>query len=159
MLICKNLGDDGDWSCDGCLIWCFWCMQRSNPNDFQMMAEMSCVHLPSSENLACINQMLQSVERTDGKWQHIISFQWICMLSAGYYWVSFHPSRFCTSVFLPVVSQTFLPNVYHHAALTPASSTLTDGGKSWGGKGKGPRGPPCPAPCEQTACSHKSFIC
>lgn len=42
-------------------------MQRSNPNDFQMMEEMSCVHLLSSENLACINQMLQSVERTDGK--------------------------------------------------------------------------------------------
>jgi len=42
-------------------------MQHSNPNDFQMMEQMSCDHLPSPENLACIYQMLQLVERTDGK--------------------------------------------------------------------------------------------
>lgn len=77
MFICKNPGDNGDWSSDGCLIWCFWCMQCSNPNDFQMMEEMSCIHLPLPENLACMYQMLQSVERSDGNWQHIISFQWI----------------------------------------------------------------------------------
>lgn len=100
MLTCKNPGDDGDWSCDGCLIWCFWCMQCSNPNDFQMMEEMSCVHLPSPENLAHIYQMLQPVERTDGKWQRIISFQWICVLPAGYYWGSLDTCRFCTSIFL-----------------------------------------------------------
>lgn len=100
MFIYKNLGDNGDWSCDGCLIWCFWCMQCSNPNDFQTMEEMSCIHLPSPENLSCRYQMLQSVERADGNWQHIISFQWICVLPAGYYWVSFNTCRFCTVIFL-----------------------------------------------------------
>ena len=100
MLICKTMEDNGDWSCDECLIWCFWCMQHSNPNDFQMMEQMSCDHLPSPENLACIYQMLQLVERTDGKWQHIISFQWICVLPAGYYWVPLDTCRFCTFIFL-----------------------------------------------------------
>lgn len=95
MLICKNPRGDGDWSCDGCLIWCLWGMQCSNPNDFQMMEETSCVHLSSLKNLACIYQMLQSVERTGGKWQHII-----CVLPAGYYWVSLDTCRFCTFIFL-----------------------------------------------------------
>lgn len=100
MFICKNPGDNGDWSCDGCIIWCFWCMQHSHPNEFQMMEKMSCIHLPSPENLARMYQMVQSVERTDGNWQHIISFQWICTLPAGYYWVSFNTCRFCTLIFL-----------------------------------------------------------
>lgn len=89
-------------------------MQRCNPNDFQMMEEISFVHLLSPENLACTYQMLQSVERTDGKWQHIISFQWICVLPEGYNWVSLNISRFLHfyfSVLFPV--KLSFPSLYH----------------------------------------------
>lgn len=112
MLICKNPRGDGDWSCDGYLIWCSWCMQRSNPNDFQMMEETSCVHLSLPKNLACIYQMLQSVERTGGKWQHIISFQWICVLPADYYWVSLNTCRFFTFIFLSCRLSNNPPQTY-----------------------------------------------
>lgn len=83
-------------------------MQCSNPNDFQTMEEMSCIHLPSPENLACRYQMLQSVERTDGNWQHVISFQWIGVLPAGYYFLS-TPVDFALWFSSFVVFQTLLP--------------------------------------------------
>lgn len=154
MLIHKTLGDGGGWSGEGCLIRCFWCMQCSNPNGFQMLEEMSCVHLPLSEDLACIYQMLPSVARTNGKWQHIISFQWICTLLVGYYWVSFDPSRFC--MFLcPVIFQTSFPNLCHPCSYCMRQQSWLTGRK----RQKASWSPPSPVPCEQySSCSHKSFI-
>lgn len=109
MLICKNPRDGGDWSCDGCLIWCFWCMQSSNPNDFQMMKEMSCVHLPFPENLACMYQMQQLFERTDRKWQNIISFQLTPSAPSRLLQVSLDTCRFCTFIFLVCSLSDCLP--------------------------------------------------